>query len=303
MNAIEISNLTKFYGKHKGVEAVNLTVGQGEVFGFIGPNGAGKSTTIRSMLALIYPTSGRISIFGRDAIKCASELAQRIGYLPGEVFYYDGMRVGELLNYAASFYRKDCRARGRYLCEALELDPSRKIEDLSYGNRKKVGIVQGLMHEPELILLDEPTGGLDPLMQNRFFDLIRAENQKGATVFFSSHILSEVQKMCSRVALIKDGTVRLVGTMGEFSHSYKKVSIESDQMIDQATIALAGATAFNAENGRVSFVYKGQLDQLTKRLAGLPLKDLAIAEPDLEEIFLNYYEREGEGGSSERIPS
>ncbi len=289
-SVIEIQNLTKFYGAHKGIENLNLTVEQGEIFGFIGPNGAGKSTTIRCLLALIYPTSGSARIFGKDAVQCAPELAARIGYLPSEVFYYDNMRVRDLLAYAASFYKKDCRQRIAQLCDALELDPSRKIDDLSFGNRKKVGIVQGLLHQPDLILLDEPTSGLDPLMQNRFFELIRQENKNGATVFFSSHILSEVQKMCGRVGLIKDGSmVRLESIASLREHSYKRVSLECSAPIDEQMLGLPADTQLERLNGRVSFVFRGNLQRLMARLSELPLSDLEIAEPDLEEIFMHYY--------------
>jgi len=207
MNTIEIRGLTKYYGKNRGVEEISLDVREGEIFGFIGPNGAGKSTTIRTMLNLIFPTNGEIRIFGKDSRKDAEAIAKDIGYLPSEVFYYDDMRVKDLLQYSASFYKKDCSKRIAELSALLELDLNRKIEDLSYGNRKKVGIVQGLLHDPKLIILDEPTSGLDPLMQQKFFHLLQEENRKGKTIFFSSHILSEVQKLCHRVAIIKDGAI------------------------------------------------------------------------------------------------
>ncbi len=287
---IEISGLTKFYGKHRGIEGVDLRVDEGEVFGFIGPNGAGKSTTIRCLLALIYPSSGTAKLFGLDAIKNAPALAHRIGYLPSEVFYYDNMRVRDLLLYAASFYKKDCTKRMRELCDALELDPSRKIDDLSFGNRKKVGIVQGLLHSPDLIFLDEPTSGLDPLMQNRFFDLIREQNKSGATIFFSSHILGEVQKMCGRVALIKDGRIIKQESIQSLrEHSYKRVTVEARSSLTREVLGLSADAQLEQDGDRVSFVYRGSLNDLTMKLSGLNLTDLEIAEPDLEEIFLHYY--------------
>ena len=201
MNVIEIKNLTKSYGKSRGITDVNLNVEQGEIFGFIGPNGAGKSTTIRTLLGLIYPSAGSATIFGKSCIQ-HPEVRKELGYLPSEVFYYDNMRVMDLLKYSASFYNKNCTKRINELAEVMDLDLKKKIDDLSFGNKKKVGIVQGLLHEPKLIILDEPTSGLDPLMQQKFFELIEQENKKGATVFFSSHILSEVQRMCSRGAFI-----------------------------------------------------------------------------------------------------
>lgn len=169
MNVIEIKKLTKYYGKSLGINDVNLEVKEGEIFGFIGPNGAGKSTTIRLLMGLIYPTSGEAKLFGKDAIEFGPEVRKDIGYLPSEIFYYDKMKVIDLLNYSASFYEKDCTKRIKELSDLMELDLNRRIDDLSYGNKKKVGIVQGLLHEPKLIILDEPTGGLDPLMQQKFF--------------------------------------------------------------------------------------------------------------------------------------
>src|SRR3974377_81089 len=175
MSVIEIKNLTKNYGKARGITDVSFNIEEGEIFGFIGPNGAGKSTTIRTLLSLIYPTSGSATIFGRDCVKYAPEIAKEIGYLPSEVFYYDKMRVIDLLNYSASFYKKDCSKRIKELSEIMDLDLKKRIDDLSFGNKKKVGVVQCLLHEPKLIILDEPTSGLDPLMQQKFFDLLLEE--------------------------------------------------------------------------------------------------------------------------------
>ncbi|GAE45685.1 ABC transporter [Mesobacillus boroniphilus JCM 21738] len=234
MNVIEIKNLTKLYGKARGIEDVSFNVKEGEIFGFIGPNGAGKSTTIRTLLSLIYPTSGSATIFGKDIITAAPEIKKDIGYLPSEVFYYDNMKVMDLLKYSASFYKKDCTKRIKELADIMELDLTKKIDDLSLGNKKKVGIVQGLLHEPKLIILDEPTSGLDPLMQQKFFDLLEKENKKGATILFSSHILSEVQRLCDKVAIIKDGrivTVEKISTLKE--NTYKKFKIETNSVIDK----------------------------------------------------------------------
>jgi len=186
MSIIEVSHLTKFYGKSRGIVDVSFNVEEGEIFGFIGPNGAGKSTTIRLLLSLIHPSSGEGKVFGLDVTKHGPEIRRDIGYLPSEVFYYEGMKVIDLLKYSASFYEGDFTARMQELSELMELEMNRRISDLSYGNKKKVGIVQGLLHSPRLLFLDEPTSGLDPLMQRKFFDLIKAENQRGVTVFFSS---------------------------------------------------------------------------------------------------------------------
>ncbi|MGX8834112.1 ABC transporter ATP-binding protein [Amedibacillus sp. YH-ame6] len=290
---IEIKDLTKSYGKHRGIEYVNLTIEKGEIFGFIGPNGAGKSTTIRTLLGLIHPTSGTATIFGKDCIACRDENAKNIGYLPSEVFYYDHMKVKDLLAYSASFYKKDCSARIKELCELLELDVNRKIEDLSYGNRKKVGIVQGLLHSPELIVLDEPTSGLDPLMQNKFFELIRKENEKGVTIFFSSHILGEVQKMCDRVGIIKDGKILKIETMENLRmNTYKRVDVMCKEDSISQIQTLTGVSQFVKNEDLYSFMYNGNLNGLLKELSKHTLENLEIHEPDLEDIFMQYYEEE-----------
>lgn len=293
MNVIEINNLTKMYDKARGIEDVSFDVKEGEIFGFIGPNGAGKSTTIRTLLSLIYPTSGSATIFGKDIITAAPEIKKDIGYLPSEVFYYDNMKVMDLLKYSASFYKKDCTKRIKELADIMELDLTKKIDDLSLGNKKKVGIVQGLLHEPKLIILDEPTSGLDPLMQQKFFDLLEKENKKGATILFSSHILSEVQRLCDRVAIIKDGqivTVEKISTLKE--NTYKKFKIESKSGIDKNLFDLEGVNQLEQEGGTISFLFRGNINSIMKKIAEIEIANLWVEEPDLEEIFMHYYEKE-----------
>lgn len=292
MNVIEIKDLTKSYGKSRGIVDVNLNVEKGEIFGFIGPNGAGKSTTIRTLLGLIYPTSGSATIFGKS---CAEhpEVRRELGYLPSEVFYYENMRVIDLLKYSASFYRKDCTRRIHELAEVMDLDLKKKIDDLSFGNKKKVGIVQGLLHEPKLIILDEPTSGLDPLMQQRFFALIAEENKKGVTVFFSSHILSEVQKMCSRVAFIKEGRIIRLEKMSDLQeNSYKRFRIETKTAAAGDAFALDGVSDLEVKGNEIQFIFKGNINTMMKRVAEIELRNISIEEPDLEEIFLHYYAKE-----------
>ena len=290
MAVIEIKNLKKHYGKSRGIEDVSFTVEQGEIFGFIGPNGAGKSTTIRTLLALIHPTSGSATIFGKDCIRDAREIAKDVGYLPSEVFYYDGMRVIDLLRYSASFYKKDCTGRIKELAGALDLDLKRKIDDLSFGNKKKVGIIQGLIHEPKLIILDEPSTGLDPLMQQIFFELLIKENEKGATILFSSHILSEVQKICDRVAIIKEGKIINVDTISALKeNSYKKISLEISGSADAEAFGFDGVTSLAVKGSSVSFIYRGNVNTILRRLSAMELNNVSIGEPDLEEIFLHYY--------------
>lgn len=292
MNVIEIKNLTKNYGKARGIIDVNLAVEEGEIFGFIGPNGAGKSTTIRTLLGLIYPTSGSATIFGKNCVE-VPEARKEVGYLPSEVFYYDNMKVIDLLKYSASFYKKDCTKRINELAEIMDLNLKRKIDDLSFGNKKKVGIVQGLLHEPKLIILDEPTSGLDPLMQQKFFDLIEQENKKGATVFFSSHILGEVQRLCNRVAFIKEGRIIKLEKMSELQgNSYKKFSVTANSAIPGDYFGLKGVSKIEVKGNEANFIFKGNINPVMRKIAELEIRNISIEEPDLEEIFLHYYAKE-----------
>jgi ABC-2 type transport system ATP-binding protein len=293
MNVIEIKNLTKTYGKARGITDISFNVEQGEIFGFIGPNGAGKSTTIRTLLSLIYPTSGSATIFGKDCIQFAPEIKKDIGYLPSEVFYYDDMKVKDLLKYSASFYKKDCSKRIKELAGIMDLDLNKKIDDLSLGNKKKVGIVQGLLHEPKLIILDEPTSGLDPLMQQKFFELLEIENKKGATILFSSHILSEVQRLCNRVAIIKEGkivTVEKISNLKE--NNYKKFKIETKAKLDKNYFNLSGVNNLEVKDNTISFIFRGNINEVMKKIADIEIVNLWVEEPDLEEIFMHYYEKE-----------
>lgn len=292
MSTIEVKNLTKYYGKARGIVDVSFNVEDGEIFGFIGPNGAGKSTTIRLFLGLIFPTSGQVTIFGKDAIVYGPELRQQIGYLPSEVFYYDRMKVIDLLRYSASFYDRDCTARMHELADYMELDMQRRIDDLSYGNKKKVGIVQGLLHRPKLIVLDEPTSGLDPLMQQKFFRLIHEENQqRGATIFFSSHILGEVQKMCSRVAIIREGAVIRIEEIATLQRdNYKKIRVVANDPDAARRFAVDGVSNMTTDNGVLSFLFKGDINIMARLIGEKEIADVTIEEPTLEEIFMHYYE-------------
>lgn len=290
MSMIEVRNLTKYYGKARGIIDVSFEIEAGEIFGFIGPNGAGKSTTIRLLLSLIHPTSGTAMIFGKDVTRHGPEVRRDIGYLPSEVYYYDGMRVIDLLKYSASFFDSNVDERLKKLSEILELDLNRRISDLSYGNKKKVGIVQGLLHSPKLLFLDEPTAGLDPLIQRKFFDLIGEENARGVTVFFSSHILSEVQRLCTRVGIIREGRMVEISNIRDLQqNNYKKIAITADG-VDPSAFNLPGVTQLQAENSNLQFYFKGDINTILTALHGAPIKDILIEEPSLEEIFMHYYE-------------
>ena len=291
MDVIKTAKLTKYYGKARGIVDLDLTVSQGEFFGFIGPNGAGKSTTIRIMLGLIAPTSGSAMIFGKDVTKEKKSILQDIGYLPSETLFYQGMKVKDVLKLSADLRKKDCKAEAKMLCERLQLDTSRKIDDLSFGNRKKVAIVSALQHRPKLLILDEPTGGLDPLMQKEFFDILRERNNAGATIFLSSHILSEIQRNCTRAAIIRDGKIIACDSVDALSKTNaKRITVQG--IIDLEH--LSGIRDRKETKDSISFLYSGDMGSLLHTLSMGQVDDLTVTEPDLEEVFLHYYEKEGE---------
>ena len=289
---IRDSELTKHYGKHRGINNLSFSVNQGEFFGFIGPNGAGKSTTIRTLMGLIRPTGGSASIFDLDCHSKASVIARDVGYLPSENSYYENMKVRELLQYTADLYGMDCKTKMKELADRLNLDLSRKIADLSLGNKKKVGIVSAIMTSPKLIIMDEPTSGLDPLIQQAFYDILKEENSRGATVFFSSHVLSEVQKLCDRVAILKEGQLIGIQSIKELRESgYKKVSLSAKEAIPRDFFDLSGIANYaeTADKTSVSFMYNGNITAIIDKLHLLHLDDVLLEEPSLEEIFMHYY--------------
>ncbi len=289
MHSIITENLTKYYGKARGILDVNLAVEEGDIFGFIGPNGAGKSTAIRTLLGLISPTSGKAEIFGRDIGADRTAILADIGYLPSETTFYGGMRVADVLKFSASLRRRDCAAEAKALCERLDLDPTRKVRELSLGNRKKMGIVCALQHKPRLYILDEPTSGLDPLMQREFYELLHERNRDGATVFLSSHVLSEVQKYCKHAAIIRDGRILACDSVERFGQTgAKRVvlhGITAAPAIDHIRNVVIG-------DNTVEFLYGGDIGVLLQALAVLKPTNLSISESDLEEVFLHYYEKE-----------
>lgn len=291
MEVMKTTKLTKYYGKVRGIKELDLTVTHGEFFGFIGPNGAGKSTTIRTVLGLIAPTSGDAMIFGKDVTKEREAILQNIGYLSSEALFYQGMKVKDILRLSADLRKVDCSAESKRLCERLQLDTARKIDDLSFGNRKKVAIVCALQHRPELLVLDEPTGGLDPLMQKEFFDILRERNREGTTIFLSSHVLSEIQRNCTRAAIIRDGRIIAQGSVDDLSKtSAKRITVHGSIHLEN----LSGVRDRKAGEDGISFLYSGDIGSLLRTLASGQVDDLTVTEPDLEEIFLHYYEEDGE---------
>ncbi|MCX6251235.1 MAG: ABC transporter ATP-binding protein [Bacteroidetes bacterium] len=292
MNIIEIHKLSKYYHRSRGIEDITLNVPQGSIFGFIGPNGAGKSTTIRILLNLIFPTSGSAKIFGMDVVKDSKKIRSRIGYIPSDANMYDRMTVDEFLKFGAAFYGVgNNNPRMQYLLELFDLDPMRKIHELSMGNKKKVSIIQALVHRPELLILDEPTSGLDPLIQSRFFALLLEENLNGTTIFFSSHVLSEVQTLCKTVAIIKDGKIINVENIASMrDKQLKKVRIVSDKEITIQDLGIDGIGPVESGMGKtLLFFFSGDINALIGSLTSQQIENLSIEEPPLEEIFLHYY--------------
>lgn len=275
--AIEISGLTKNYGKHRGVRNISLTVKEGDIFGFLGPNGAGKSTTIRSMLGLIRFQEGQIKLLQRDAVKNRREVLSQIGYMPSEAMYYPTMKVKDVIAFAAEASgagtgRRDCTEESERICELLKVDREKKIEELSLGNRKKVSIVCAMQHKPRLLILDEPTSGLDPLMQEAFFKLILEYNAQGTTCFLSSHVISEVKRYCRNAAIIRDGAIIRVDTVENLSKSnLRRIKLTENGIVEE-------------------FVHTGSMKELLKKLEGRNVEDLLIEEPSLEELFIHYYD-------------
>lgn len=291
MKAIQLEKLTKYYGKARGIVELDLSVQEGAFFGFIGPNGAGKSTTIRLLLGLISPTAGRATVFGKDVSKEREAILRQVGFLPAEAFFYPGMRVREALKFSADLRRQDCAAEAARLCERLQLDPGRKIEELSFGNRKKAAIACALQSRPSLLILDEPTGGLDPLMQREFFSILRERNQDGATVFLSSHVLSEVQRNCTQAAVIREGRIIACDSVEALSRtSARRVTVHGSVDLSK----LPGVRDLHTLEGSLSFLYSGEMDALLRTFAAGRVQDLSVAEPDLEEIFLHFYQGEGQ---------
>lgn len=287
MEIIKTTKLTKYYGKTRGIIDLELKLEQGEFFGFIGPNGAGKSTTIRTLLGLIAPTSGSAMIFGKDVTKEKKSILQDIGYLPSEALFYPGMKVKDVLKLSADLRKKHCSIESKILCERLQLDTAQKIDELSFGNRKKVAIVCALQHQPSLLVLDEPTSGLDPLMQKEFFDILRERNNNGATIFISSHVLSEIQRNCTRAAIIRDGRIVKCDSVDTLSKtSAKRISVHGTIPLEN----LSGVRDRKDTEDSVSFLYSGDIDSLLRTLSSGHVNDLTITEPNLEEVFLHYYE-------------
>jgi len=271
-NVIEIRNLTKNYGKSRGVADVSFSVKEGDVFGFLGPNGAGKSTTIRSMLGFINFEGGNIRLLGKDIRKEKEAILKEVGYMPSEAMFYPSMTVKEVIKMAADVRKKDCSAEAKKLCERLNVDTGKRIRDLSLGNRKKVSIICAMQHTPKLFVFDEPTSGLDPLMQKEFFQLIQEYVAEGATCMLSTHILTEVKNYCKNAAIMKEGKLQCADAVSTLT----KTNAKRIKMV--------------RDGKQEDFIYRGNLNDLHKELAGHDIADILIEEPSLDEIFMHFYE-------------
>jgi len=289
MKAIEAENLTKYYKKSKGIDGVSFSVEEGDFFGFIGPNGAGKSTTIRTLLGLIEKDGGEARVFGLDTAREKEKILSRVGYMPSDTIFYSGMRVREVIELSAKLRKKDCKKAAEELCERLDLDKNKKVEALSFGNRKKVGIVCALQHSPDLCILDEPTSGLDPLMQREIYTILQERNAEGATVFLSSHVLSEVSRYCKNAAIIREGRLLVSDSVANLGHTgVKRISLRGVKNMPE----IKDIRDMKTENDTISFLYGGRTDELVKTLSAASFEDINITDPDLDEVFMHYYVKE-----------
>lgn len=289
MNVIETNGLTKFYGSSRGIVDVTLSVKEGDLFGFIGPNGAGKSTLIRTLLGLISPTKGSASVLGKDIVSERTAILREVGYLPSEASFYNGMRVSELLEFSAKMRGVDCKEESARLCERLALDTAKRIDQLSLGNRKKVGIVCALQHKPRLYILDEPTSGLDPLMQKEFYTILKERNDEGATVFLSSHVLSEIGRYCKSAAVIREGRILVCDSVSRLGHTgVKKVTLRGAV----GNVDIRDAKDVKIKGDSINFLYSGKATELTRELSRFEFEDVNISDPELDEVFMHYYAKE-----------
>lgn len=291
MKVIETKKLTKSYGKSRGIIDLDLSINEGDIYGFIGPNGAGKSTTIRILLGLISPDSGQAMVLGKDCQKYKKEILADIGYMPSEAMFYSGMRVHEILKFSARLHKKDCTLEAQKLCERLLLDTTKKVDELSLGNRKKVSIVCALQHKPKLYILDEPTSGLDPLIQKEFFSILMERHKEGATILISSHVLSEIQRYCKNAAIIRDGKMIVSDSVEALSKSsIRRITLHG---VSKAP-SIDGVLDVSSHENMTNFLFNGDMKKLIAALHELPISDMTVLEPDIEETFMHFYGKGGE---------
>lgn len=292
MDYIKTEKLTKHYGKNRGIEDIDVNVKKGEIFGFIGPNGAGKSTLIRTLLNFLYPTSGSATILGKDIVKNSKEIKEDIGYVPSEVKYYEKVTVREIIDYAKSFTKHSYTDKEiDFIIKDLDIDLDKKMEELSLGNKKKVALVQALINNPKILILDEPTSGLDPLIQIKLFKLLRKIKDSGSTVFFSSHNLAEVESICDRVLIIREGRVVKLVDLKETIKDLGKI-IEVSGVFPKIVIEEMAERMIFADDKKFKFIYKGDIDKFIKTMSHYDIEELSVRPESLEDTFMKYYEQE-----------
>ncbi len=293
MDIIKINNLTKDYGNKKGIFNVNISIKKGEVFRFLGPNGAGKTTTIRNLMGFIRPDSGTCSILGMDCFKESEKIKEKLGYLAGEIAFFDDLTGIKLLNFLADMKGIKDKGKMNELIERFELDPRGKVKKMSKGMKQKIGIISAFMSDAEVFILDEPTSGLDPLMQNRFVDLVLEEKKKGKTILMSSHIFEEIEKTCDRTAIIRNGKIVAIEDMDSLSKKRNKTYIIS--LSDKNEVEKIKKDNFNIKNIdglNVSISVKNNISEFLKNVSKYKISDMNIKTESLEEIFLHYYGKE-----------
>ena len=283
-------SLTKYYGKTKGIENLNLKVQKGEIFGFLGPNGAGKTTTIRLLLNLIKATSGSARVFGMDSQRDTLDVRRRLGYIPGDVSFYDGMTGQDFLSLLGSFHGTSNGKRLKELQKRFDLDLNRQTRAYSKGMKQKLAIMQAFMNDPELLILDEPSLGLDPLMQHAFYDLLIKEKERGKTIFLSSHILPEVERVCDRVGIVRNGELVSIERVADLKHKrVRHIDVFFKEEISADNIKLDNTEILEMKGKAVSLKFFGDTPTLLKQLVDLPIEDIAFPEASLEDTFMEFY--------------
>ena len=292
MAAIETERLSKFYGEHRGIEDLTMAVESGEVFGFLGPNAAGKTTTIRTLLDLLHPTAGHALLFGLDSHRDSVAIRRRLGNLPGDFGYGKSATGREAVSLLARLRGEHELGRVEALARRFRADLDRPLGELSRGNRQKVGLILAVFHSPDLLILDEPTSGLDPLMQEEFLALVREERERGCAVFLSSHELDEVERVCDRVGIIRDGTLIAVENVADLlAKTPRRASVEFSEAVDVGALrGLPGVSDLSVDGTKIEFRVAGDLDAVIKALAAHHVIDFELAHPTLEEVFLGYYQ-------------
>jgi ABC-2 type transport system ATP-binding protein len=287
---IETTNLTKFYGKSRGIENVNITVNKGDIYGFLGPNGSGKSTTIRTLLDLIRPTAGTASIFGMDCQKDTVAIKKRIGYVPGDMNLYGFMTGEKFMAYFGGIRGKYDKAAAKKYADRFDIRLDRKMKEYSKGNRQKIALIQAFINDPELVIMDEPTSGLDPLVQQTFLDLLREEAANGRTIFMSSHVLFEVEKACNRVAIIKDGAIVAQEKVEDLQKKSGRIlDVKFNEQVNPEVFRMDGVTNIAKHNGSIRMTVSGNVRNVLKEISSHDVDDISVHQMSLEDIFLQYY--------------